>query len=550
MRIWTGTQVAELSSPEWRGALERAIEQVGEALVRAADALSLISEGDIDRIQGPAYSLALATASFSGADSLATAFDRGRIDQATAAVSVASCFRSLLGHLEGRWIPLGLEPMDIRGEPVETLIRAGYDLKIQLASLEAWHNHSAFLESDLLLIASEFRRFVEHTIQPMAQQIHLEDRDVPEDIIEGLASMGAFGMSIPEAYGGSLAAGSVLASLIATEELSRGSLSVGGSVITRSEILARVLLRAGTERQKARWLPDIAAGRRMVAIAVTEPQAGSDVAAIQTVASPRNGDYRLTGSKTWATFAGRADLLLVLARTTVTGVRDRSGLSLFVVEKPPRSGREFEIDQVEGGRLTGRGIATIGYRGLHSFELFFDDWLVPAADLVGEQTGVGEGFAIQMGGFAAGRLQTAARAIGLMAAAIDAALLYSRERETFGKKLIEHSLMVEYLANMVGTIQSSRAVTYRVGGSVDGEPGLVQAAMAKILACRGAERVTRDAMQVFGAYGYASESPVSRYFVDARVLSIFEGTEEILALKVLARKILESPRMATGLLGF
>jgi (2S)-methylsuccinyl-CoA dehydrogenase len=310
---------------------------------------------------------------------------------------------------------------------------------------------------------------------------------------------------------------------------------VGGSLMTRPEILAKAILAGGTEEQKSAWLPRIASGELMVAIAVSEPDYGSDSANIKTAAR-RDGDlWRLSGVKTWCTFAGRADLLMVLARTDPDRSKAHRGLSVFVVEKPAFPGNEFALAGMQG-----RAIDTIGYRGMHSFEVAFDGFPVPTANLIGKE---GRGFYYQMSAFANGRLQTAARAVGLMQAAYEAALRYARERVVFGKPLVDYGLTRAKLTRMAALIQGCRQFTYEVARLLakQGDEGQLEASMVKMYACRAAEWVTREAQQIHGGMGYAEEYPVSRYFVDARVLSIFEGAEEILALKVITRRLLEDP---------
>ena len=225
-----------------------------------------------------------------------------------------------------------------------------------------------------------FRRFAEERIAPEAERIHRQNVDIPEGIISGLGELGAFGLSIPEAYGGYATGGEhdYLGMVVATEELSRASLGAGGSLITRPEILARALLRGGTEAQKQAWLPRLATGEIMAGVAVTEPDFGSDVAGISVTAGRTDGgDWLLRGTKTWSTFAARADVLMLLARTDPDRTLAHRGLSIFVVPKARANGGGFVLTQPGGGRLEGRPIDTIGYRGMHSFELSFDDWLVP-----------------------------------------------------------------------------------------------------------------------------------------------------------------------------
>jgi (2S)-methylsuccinyl-CoA dehydrogenase len=337
--------------------------------------------------------------------------------------------------------------------------------------------------------------------------------------------------------------------VVATEELSRGSLGVGGSLITRPEILTRALVKGGTEAQKQRWLPQLASGEIMAAVAVTEPDYGSDVAAITTMAMPTDGGWRISGVKTWCTFGARADVLMLLARTDPDRSRAHRGLSLFVVPKPRGEGHGFQFTQDSGtdgapggGRMEGRPIDTIGYRGMHSYEIAFDDWFVADDYLVGGDEGLGKGFYLQMAGFENGRLQTAARAIGVMQAAYEDARQYAGDRSVFGQPIADYQLTRAKLARMAVTIQAARQFAYAVARLMAKGEGAMEAAMVKAYVCKAAEWVTREAMQIHGGYGYAEEYAVSRYFVDARVLSIFEGADETLCLKVIARRLVEAAR--------
>jgi (2S)-methylsuccinyl-CoA dehydrogenase len=303
----------------------------------------------------------------------------------------------------------------------------------------------------------------------------------------------------------------------------------------------------GTEEQKRRWLPKLASAEVLAAVAVTEPDFGSDVAGIMTSATRAAGGWRINGVKTWCTFAARADVLMLLARTDPDRSLAHRGLSLFVVEKPEGDGRGFVFtqDPVEGtggepGRLEGRPIDTIGYRGMHSYELAFENWFVPDANLVGGEEGVGKGFYLQMQGFENGRLQTAARALGVMQAAYEAAYDYAMNRNVFGAPILDYQLTRAKLTKMAVIIQATRQFSYQVARLMANGEGALEASMVKAYVCRAAEWVTREAVQIHGGMGYAEEYPVSRYFVDARVLSIFEGADETLALKVIARRLLES----------
>ncbi|MDP8977264.1 MAG: acyl-CoA dehydrogenase family protein, partial [Actinomycetota bacterium] len=396
------------------------------------------------------------------------------------------------------------------------------------------------LGDDFEMVRRTFRDYAESKVAPVAERVHRHDEDIPEELIRDLAEMGCFGLSIPERFGGFAQEDGTdfLSMVVVTEELSRGSLGVAGSLITRPEILSRALIKGGTSEQRERWLPPIAGGDLMCAVAVTEPDHGSDVANLKTTATRDGNDFVVDGVKTWCTFAGRAELLMLLARTDPDPSLAHRGLSLFVVEKPPLAGHQFAHEGERGGRIQGRAIPTIGYRGMHSFELSFEGYRLPATNLVGDQDGLGRGFYLQMDAFATGRLQTAARALGLMQAAYDEALRYTRERRVFGVPLADYGLTRAKLARMAVLLAACRRFTHRAAGLLGAGEGQLEASMAKSLSCLAAERVTREAQQLHGGMGYAEEYPVSRYFVDARVLSIFEGADEILALRVIIRRLL------------
>ena len=398
----------------------------------------------------------------------------------------------------------------------------------------------SLLDEDKQIIAASFARVAEDIVAPQAERIHREDLTIPDDILDALAEMGCFALSIPEAYGGTApdSGHDNLAMCVVTEELSKASLAAAGSPLTRPEILARALRAGGDEEQMRRWLPGIAAGKPLVAIAVTEPDCGSDVAAVRLRATPTAGGWLLNGAKSWCTFAGRAGLLMVLARSDPDPGAGHRGLSLFLVEKPATTAHAFEHRDERGGRLTGQAIPTLGYRGMHSFTLFFDNVFVPAANLVGGAAGAGRGFYHTMQGFAGGRLQTAARACGVMRAAFDEAMAYSRDRRVFGQALGDYQLTRAKLVRMGAKLRACQEMTYAVARLMDQGTGQMEASLVKLYACRAAEYVTREALQIHGGMGYSEETPVSRYFVDARVLSIFEGAEETLALKVVARDLI------------
>ena len=398
------------------------------------------------------------------------------------------------------------------------------------------------LSEELEMVRQSFRGFAEERVGPVAEKVHREDTDIPEEIITELAAMGCFALSVPAEYGGLAEGGpdELLSMVVVTEELSRVSLGAAGSLITRPEIVAAAIARGGTAEQRERLLPAIASGEMMTAVAVTEPDAGSDVARMR-VAARRDGDgWVIDGVKTWCTFAGRAEALLVLARTDGDPTSGHRGLSLFLVEKPRAAGHHFAFSQDDGGSIEGRAIPTLGYRGMHSFEVSFDGWKVGPEALIGGEDGLGRGFYLQMQAFANARLQTAARAQGVMQAAIEDAVAYTSARRLFGQMLSDLPLTRERLAGMAATLAACRASATAVARAIATEDPRAAAAASevKLLACRAAEWVTREAQQMHGGYGYAEEYRVSRLFVDARVLSIFEGADEVLALKVVGRGML------------
>lgn len=412
---------------------------------------------------------------------------------------------------------------------------AGLVLKGRTTGADYW------LDEQHAMFRDTFKKFAESEVRPLAEKVHKHDALIPESIIKGLAEMGCFGLSLPQMYGGFQddAKPDNIGMVVVTEELSRGSLGIAGSLITRPEILGKALLKGGTEAQKQKWLPLLATGERMAAVAVTEPDFGSDVAGMKVAATKTDGGWLVNGCKTWCTFAGYADTLLILARTDTDMSLKHRGLSMLIGEKPRFDGHEFEHVQPSGGKISGRAIGTIGYRGMHSYECFFDNFFVPDENLIGGTEGLGKGFYLQMEGFAGGRLQTAGRALGVMQAALEEAVKYANDRKVFGKPIGEYQITKYKIARMAMLIHVNRVFTYAVARMMDEHKGQIEASMVKLYSSRMAEWVTREAMQIHGGMGYAEEFPVSRYFVDARVFSIFEGAEETLILRVVARLLLE-----------
>ena len=385
------------------------------------------------------------------------------------------------------------------------------------------------LDETLAAIRDEMRRFSEAEVIPHAQDWHLKDEYVPLELIAQMSDLGVFSLTLPEEYGG-LGLGKE-AMCVVSEELSRGYIGVG-SLGTRSEIAEELILNGGTDAQKKEWLPRIASGEVLPTAVFTEPNTGSDLASLSTRAV-RDGDvYRITGQKTWITHAARADLMTVLARTDPKEKGYR-GLSMFLAPKP----RGTDADPFPAEGMTGGEIEVLGYRGMKEFDISFDGFAVPAANLLG---GVeGQGFKQLMQTFEAARIQTAARAIGVAQSALDLGLRYAMERMQFGKPIIAFPRVSDKLAMMAAEILLARQLTYFAAREKDaGRRCDLEAGMAKLLAARVAWAAADNALQIHGGNGFALEYPVSRVLCDARILSIFEGAAEIQA-HVIARRLLE-----------
>ena len=515
--------------------IERAIRELG-------------ARGGADANQVLAYDLAHAASAVATARSLIDYGAKGDVEASIASAFTAEVVHDLSSKVFGREEMWGVTVGVL--DPARSYISSFRDPAF-LATLAATPG-PLHLSDDMDMVRDTFRAFAADVIAPHAEHVHRTNGDVPEEIIQGLAELGAFGLSVPADYGGFSEGGhdEYVAMVVATEELSRASLGIGGSLITRPEILTRALVKGGTEAQKQQWLPLLAAAEVMPAVAVTEPDYGSDVATIKVTATPAVGPdgaagYVINGVKTWCTFGARADALALLARTDPDRTKTHRGLSLFIVPKPRGEGHGFAFTQdpvdVDGtsriGKMEGRPIDTIGYRGMHSYEIALEDWWVPAENLVGESDGLGRGFYYQMEGFENGRLQTAARAVGVMQAAYEAALDYAQNRKVFESNIIDYQLTQAKLGRMAVAIQAARQFSYHVATLMAKGEGATEASMVKAYVCKAAEWVTREAMQIHGGMGYAEEYAVSRLFVDARVLSIFEGADETLCLKVIARRL-------------
>jgi len=385
------------------------------------------------------------------------------------------------------------------------------------------------LDDTLEAMRAEMRRFADAEVIPHAQGWHRTNSYIPLAVIQGLADMGVFGLTIPEAHGG-LGLGKV-AMCVVSEELSRGYIGVG-SLGTRSEIAAELILVGGTDAQKAKYLPKIASGEMLPTAVFTEPNTGSDLASLRTRATRDGEVYRVTGNKTWITHPVRADLMTLLVRTN-PDERGYKGLSMLLAEKPRGSDAEpFPAKGMSGGE-----IEVIGYRGMKEYEIAFDGFAVPAGQLLG---GVeGQGFKQLMETFESARIQTAARAVGVAQSAFELGLRYAKERVQFGKPLIKFPRVADKLAMMAVEIHIARQITYFAGRAKDeGRRCDLEAGMAKLLAARVAWAAADNALQIHGGNGFALEYPISRVLCDARILNIFEGAAEIQA-QVIARRLLE-----------
>ncbi|MEO7398389.1 MAG: acyl-CoA dehydrogenase family protein [Ilumatobacteraceae bacterium] len=536
---------APMTEPDLRAAA--GVVELAEAVVATA-VRHLARSGGSDANQVVSYDLAHAASAVATARALLGYGAKGDVECRITCAFAADMAHDLITRICGRESLWGIEQDPLRGAHVFLEAYRSPEFLASLATV-AGPRH---LDDDYEMVQDAFRAFADNEIAPRAEHVHRHNADVPEEIISGLAEMGAFGLSVPADYGGFSQGGDseYIAMVVATEELSRGSLGIGGSLITRPEILTRALVKGGTEAQKHEWLPKLATAEVMVAVAVTEPDFGSDVAAITVTAVEATGPngeagYVINGVKTWCTFGARADVLMLLARTDPERSKTHRGLSVFIVPKPRGDGHGFEFAQEQradgtSGRMLGRSIDTIGYRGMHSYEIALENWWVPSANLIGEDDGRGKGFYLQMEGFENGRLQTAARAVGVMQAAYEAALDYAANRRVFGANIIEYQLTQAKLGRMAVLIQAGRQFAYHVARLMGKGEGATEASMVKAYVCRAAEWVSREAMQIHGGYGYAEEYRVSRLFVDARVLSIFEGADETLCLKVITRRLIES----------
>ena len=385
------------------------------------------------------------------------------------------------------------------------------------------------LDEEYGMIREQFRRFSDDRVAPNAHEWHLKDELIPMEIIAEMGELGVFGLTIPEEYGGF--GMSKTAMCVVSEELSRGYIGVG-SLGTRSEIAAELILGGGTEEQKREWLPKLASAEILPTAVFTEPNTGSDLGSLRTRAVKDGEDYVVTGNKTWITHAARTDVMTMLVRTD-PATEDHSGLSMLLAEKP----RGTDADPFPAEGMSGGEIEVLGYRGMKEYELGFDGFRVKTANLLG---GVeGQGFRQLMRTFESARIQTAARAIGVAQNALDLAMRYAMDRKQFGKALIEFPRVYGKLAMMAVEIMIARQLTYHSAREKDAERRCdLEAGMAKLLGARVAWAAADNGLQIHGGNGFALEYPISRVLCDARILNIFEGAAEIQA-QVIARRLLE-----------
>jgi (2S)-methylsuccinyl-CoA dehydrogenase len=478
------------------------------------------------------------------AERLAADGNFGEVEQLLVHVGAGEYLAQILGGIPMsqneivRLADLGLAPSAVASRvtpAVERLIAAGNTAprRARLAELMRQRPEATVgtcgLDETLDSIREEMRKFADGQVVPHAQQWHLRNHYIPLDVIAQMSELGVFSLTIPEDYGGmGLGKESMC---VVSEELARGYIGVG-SLGTRSEIAAELILGSGTEEQKRKWLPKIASGEVLPTAVFTEPNTGSDLASLKTRAV-RNGDtYKVYGNKTWITHPVRADLMTLLVRTNQSEKGYR-GLSMLLAEKP----RGSDADPFPARGMSGTEIEVLGYRGMKEYEIAFDGFAVKAENLLGGVEGLG--FKQLMATFESARIQTAARAVGVAQAALEEALGYATTRVQFGEPIANFPRVADKLALMAAEIMIARQLTYYAARQKDsGRRCDLEAGMAKLLAARVAWAAADNAVQIHGGNGFALEFPVSRLLCDARILSIFEGAAEIQA-NVIARRLLD-----------
>ena len=471
----------------------------------------------------------------------------GQTEQLLLQIAVSEYLGQILGGImmsQGeifRLNDIGLTTLDLsefQTQAVKDLIQNGNNQHARALLVDIMLDQSANitfgdsgLDEDLEMIREQFRRFSIDRIEPHAHEWHLKDELIPLEVISELAELGVFGLTIPEEYGGLGLSKASMA--VVSEELSRGYIGVG-SLGTRTEIAAELILCGGTEDQKNHWLPGLASGEILPTAVFTEPNTGSDLGALRTRAiQSENGDYHITGNKTWITHAARTHVMTLLARTDPNSF-DHRGLSMFLAEKQPGTDENpFPNKEISGGE-----IEVLGYRGMKEYEMAFDKFKVAKSNLLGGQEG--KGFKQLMQTFESARIQTAARAVGVAQAALDESFKYAKDRKQFGKSLINFPRVINKLAMMAVEIMIARQLTYFSAYEKDNERRCdLEAGMAKLLGARVAWAAADNGLQIHGGNGFALEYKISRILCDARILNIFEGAAEIQA-QVIARRLLDT----------
>ncbi|HEX7477519.1 MAG TPA: acyl-CoA dehydrogenase family protein [Polyangiales bacterium] len=535
--------------------MQRVVDAIAELYQRALTQLRAqvmdngkLNRGKLEARQVAAHGLAYLATELEAARQLAAWSERvgGDYERRIATTYVGEVARSVASAIDlGACESVDIHELGVTDADLAATVRAPAVLSfiaehantasyLAIAKHAKDHGYGALGLGDSTLedIRLQFARFTDQEVIPRAQEVHRKDVLIPMEILSQMSEMGVFGLTIPEALGG-LGLGKV-AMCVVTEELSRGYIGVG-SLGTRSEIAAELIMGGGTEAQKQEWLPKLASGEVLPTAVFTEPNNGSDLAHItaRAVKQP-DGSYLVTGAKTWITHAVRTDLMTLLARTNPQD-DGANGLSMFLA--PKTRGQDIPGKEFVDAGLTGTEIKVLGYRGMKEYELSFDNFVLPAGSLLG---GVeGKAFRQLMITFESARIQTAARGVGVAQAALNEAMRYAHERVQFGKPIAEFGRVGRKLGRMVVRVQAARQLTYFAAREKDKDRRCdLEAGMAKLLATRAAWEGADADVQVHGGNGFAEEYTASRLLVDARVLSIFEGANEIQA-DVIARRLLE-----------
>ena len=549
-RMDTGTDLMSLTE----AARSAADALLNDAAVKVRERVSVDGRTDarlVDREQRATHGLAWFATYAEATRQLASYTERmsrdgrlGEIEELLVRIGAGEFLAQMAGGIlmsQGELVrpsDLGLDAAAVAARlspAVDELIATGNSAenRARLIALMADHHGATVgdcgLDDVLDSMRDEMRKFADTEVIAHAQQWHRTNSYIPLEVIGKMAELGVFGLTIPEEFGG-LGLGKE-SMCVVSEELSRGYIGVG-SIGTRSEIAAELILGSGTEEQKQKWLPKLASGEVLPTAVFTEPNTGSDLASLRTRAV-RDGDvYKVTGNKTWITHPVRADLMTLLVRTDPNEPGYR-GLSMLLAEKP----RGTDADPFPVPGMSGTEIEVLGYRGMKEYEIAFDGFEVKAEGLLGDAEG--QGFKQLMQTFESARIQTAARAVGVAQAAMEEAITYANERVQFGQKLIAFPRVADKIAMMAAEIMIARQISYYAAREKDkGRRCDLEAGMAKLLAARVAWAAADNAVQIHGGNGFALEYRISRILCDARILSIFEGAAEIQA-QVIARRLLD-----------